>query len=299
MSLSLILILVVVFVINCVSGYWAEKKNRSRTPLINFLAAMVTACGLLLCPLLFGEPSNELWLTFLLNGAALFGDGIAGYSTGGILCKVWHNNHLSAEQMEIYSLSKKINPLSVQTAQVKAALDEKDTSEETKEALWKAFSFLVDQRETIELRIKVLEYIEWENEAIRKYREFFAGDYLNGRTDTDVVQAEIDDLLRRGEQFTAAWESKLDEKETETSERIRARHAPVEQILKRLRGELSNYKAVRALQGVRQVATGDILQLPEGSNRTALDVIEEFKIKPLDQEVMFERLRIESLKEIQ
>jgi hypothetical protein len=298
MSFSFILMMVVVFIINCGTGYWSEKKNRSRTALTSLLAAIIVACGLLLCPLLFGGPADELWMTALLTGAGLFGAGIAGYSMGGIFCKLWHNNHLSAKQLEINSLSKKLKALHIQMDDIDTAHMQPDLSPESEEALKEAFIFLGSQREIIDLRIKVLEYIEWENEALLKQRELFAVDYLNGRIDTDAVQVELDDLLNRGKRFTAEWETSFSENETQTSERIRARHAPVEQILKQLRAELSNYKAVRAMKAVRQTATGDILELPEGSNRTALDIIEEFKIKPLDQELLFERLRIESLKKI-
>jgi hypothetical protein len=62
--------------------------------------------------------------------------------------------------------------------------------------------------------------------------------------------------------------------------------------------DLENVEILSVLKGVRQLDTSETLLLPESSVSESMKILQEFQQRPLDRDLLFERLRIKSLKEI-
>lgn len=207
-----------------------------------------------------------------------------------------------SEPSEKTALESKLKVVTKQIEKVESFLGRSDLQDDQRRSLMSALAFLSKQKAFIEFRFIALDQLEWES----KVRELYSR--LEKATGTD--DATIETCRNYLTEIAAGCEDrlkKLDALDTETvtetpetSRAVRELRARVEDI-ERITAENRSHLQTREIAGT----LGEIKQLEAGESNIENDfqgaIPVQFitgNIEPLDTELMFQKMRIESLKEL-
>lgn len=245
---------------------------------LTFIANILLACG-------------GLCLVFVGAKFLIFDNG--GESLAPAKAEIAGNSGQSEEEVE---LRRKLNLITRKEKEINKLLS-KGLKTDKKEILNHALEFLDEQKLVVKTRLLVFEYLAWENYALVMCQKMMAPDYLT-ESNTDFSNRVIREIISKGDSISSSW---IKLRETSVFETVRQVFPRLTEILKTCRvilDEIENSEIAGVLKDVRQLEANTIPLLPESTTLKAVEILQEFQQRPLNQELLFEHLRIKSLKEI-
>lgn len=202
----------------------------------------------------------------------------------------------SAQSEEEVELRRKLNIIIEKEKGIKKLLT-KGLKKEKADMLNEAHEFLESQKLIVTTRLLVFDYLAWEDYALIMCQKMTDQDYLTG-SNTDFAGRVIKEIISKGETLEQAWKKLEKTGVTATVEQILPRVIQILKTCRELLDEIENSEIAGVLKDVRQLEANSIPLLPESSTLEAVRILQEFQERPLNQDLLFEHLRIKSLKEI-
>lgn len=249
--------------------------------------------------LLFGNISKWISLiigmiSFFLIPLVMYMDNHKAKPSGGNYDEP-HHEKSSGERDD---LTKKLAVIRHKENEIIVLLTRGGLKEAKIKMLTGALEFLESQKITIEARKLSIDYLAWEQSALTEYQNLSALDYATGRDDWSVAQKIMMPLVETGDEYQAEWNKLAKTHVQETALKVLPRLEQILSVCRKLLDELENYEIAGVLRDVRQVEAGSPLLLPENTVAESMRILQEISARPLDQDLLFQHLRIKSLDEL-
>ena len=187
--------------------------------------------------------------------------------------------------------------LEIKRREIEKLLDSKTVSRTEKQPLAEALEFLVSQEKIVKTKMLLPDYTAWERRAVRKYSEMIAVDYTDQVNNLRNAENLIANLIEDGSRLTAEFTELTTGANRELIGEICRRAATVGDIYRKLEKRLKQIEVIRALKSV-EAETDEDLAVPDRGEAETLKVLAGMQTAPLENELAFERFRIQAVKEL-
>jgi hypothetical protein len=169
-------------------------------------------------------------------------------------------------------------------------------NDESRKAIEESIVLLENDAEFLRIEILFREYVAWEGSAIREYDDFGALDLTSHMIDFAILRRRLKSQIKGGVRLEIEWEKISNPKVAEEKQQIINRIAELLKILEEIDKAAANAVVYNSLKEVKNVSRQP-LSLPGARHEITTEVL-GWQKNSLNRNIIFERFRIESLKEL-